>query len=129
MLTRELAALAKQDERTTFLNQIAEVMEVLLDQALIQIVRSQHAVKDEILESLGGLRQDFASFRTEFADQLAAARECVRVDQLEVVDGGIGMRMASATTQRVVLQQLLVRLRVESRSSTSIALAQLPAPR
>src|SRR5215510_7578833 len=40
-LTRELAALAKEEERKQLLDQIDEVVEALLGQALIQLVRSQ----------------------------------------------------------------------------------------
>jgi hypothetical protein len=109
-LARELAALAKDDERKAFLAQIEEVIEALLGQALVQLVRTQHAVKDEVLETLGGLRRDFESFRTEFAVQLASAPESVRVDSLvEVLDGAIGVRVAATTTKRVVLKHLVVR--------------------
>ena len=109
-LTRELAALAKDDERKVFLNQIDEVVEALLGQALIQIVRSQHAVKDEVLDALGGMRRDLEVFRNDFAAQLASAPENVRVDSLiEVVDGGIGVRVAATTTKRVVLTHMVVR--------------------
>jgi hypothetical protein len=57
-LTRELAALAKEEERKKFLGQIDEVVEALLGQALIQLVRSQHGIKDEVLEALAGVEID-----------------------------------------------------------------------
>lgn len=105
-LTRELAVLAKDEERRAFLTQIDEVVEVLLGQALIQLVRSQHAVKDELLAALGGLRQDFEAWRNELGAQL----ESVRVDcVLDVGDGAIGVRVAATTTKRVVLKHLVVR--------------------
>ena len=109
VLTRELAALAKDEERRAFLHQIDEVVEALLGQALIQIVRSQHAVKDEVLETLGGMRRDFESFRNDFATQLANASETVRVDSIKVTDGGIGVRVAATTSKRVVLKQMVVK--------------------
>lgn len=109
-ITRELAALAKDEERRAFLNQIGEVVEVLVGQALIQLIRSQHAVKDEVLDTLGGMRRDLESFRNDFAAQLASAPENVRVDNLiEVADGGIGVRVAAASTRRVVLTSIVVR--------------------
>jgi hypothetical protein len=109
-LTSALASLAEEDERRTFLNQIGDIVEVLLGQALIQLIRSQHAVKDEVLDALGGMRRDFESFRADFAAQLAAVPESVRVEEIvEVLDGGIGVRVSAATTTRVVLKQLVVR--------------------
>jgi hypothetical protein len=108
-LTRELAVLSKNEERWTFLTQIADVVEVLLGQALIQIVKSQHAVNDEVLESLGGMRRDLEMFRREFSEQLTNASENVRVDELVEVEAGIGVRVAAATTKRVVLRHLVVR--------------------
>ena len=107
-LTRELAALAKDEERRAFLGQIDEVVEALLGQALIQIVRSQHAVKDELLEALGSVRRDFEQFRTEFADQISKAGESVTVDTVTVREGGLGIRVAATTTRRVVLRHMEV---------------------
>lgn len=86
-LTRELAALASAEERRNFLNQIGGVLEELLLEALSQIVRSQHAVKDELLQSLGGMRQDLEAFRNDFAAQLASASETVRADASPLVQG------------------------------------------
>ena len=108
-LTRELAALAKDEERRAFLGQINEVVEALLGQALIQIVRSQHAVKDELLEALGGVRHDFDRFRTDFADQIGKAGESVTVDTVTIREGGLGIRVAATTTRRVVLRHMEVR--------------------
>src|SRR5262249_50247841 len=99
-LTRELAVLAKEGERKAFLGQIDEVVEALLGQALIQIIRSQYAVSDEVLEALGGLRRDFEAFRTDFAEQLGRVAADVHVEQLEV-EAGIGIRVAATTTKRV----------------------------
>jgi hypothetical protein len=79
-LTRELAAQVSEAERRVFLDQIGEVLEAMLQEALGQIVRSQHAAKDEVLQGLGGMRQDLAAFRQDFAAQLASASETVRAD-------------------------------------------------
>jgi len=107
-LTRELAALAKEEDRRAFLGQIDEVIEALLGQALIQIVRSQHAVKEELLEALGGVRHDFERFRTEFAEQVEKAGENVAADTVKVREGGLGIRVAATTTRRVVLRYMEV---------------------
>jgi hypothetical protein len=110
-LTRELAAQASAEERTAFLGQIDLVVEALLGQALIQIVRSQHAVKDELLDALGGLRRDCEAFRNEFAAELASADRAgdnVRVDSLVVREGGLGVRVAATTTRRVALRHVEV---------------------
>jgi hypothetical protein len=105
-LTRELAALGQAEERRAFLGQIDEVVEALLGQAVIQIVRSQHAVKDELLDALGGVRRDFETFRNDFADQIAKVSESVAIDSIMVREGGIGVRVAATTTQRVVLKHM-----------------------
>lgn len=107
-LDRELAALAKEEERRAFLGQIDEVIEALLGQALIQMVRSQHAVTDELLEALGGVRRDFETFRAEFADQIAKSAESIAVDTMSVRDGGLGVRVAATTTKRVALRHIEV---------------------
>jgi len=107
-LTRELAVLAKDEERRQFLSQIAEVMEAFIGQALIQLVRAQHGVKEEVLDALGGVRRDFEAFRQDFAERVAGASESVRLDSLSVREGGLGIRVAATTTQRVVLKHLAV---------------------
>jgi hypothetical protein len=107
-LTRELEAIAKDDERKQFLGQIDEVVEALLAQALIQLIRSQHAIKDEVLEALGGVRRDFEAFRNDFAARVASASENVRVDTMIVRDGGLGVRVRASTVKRVVLRHVEV---------------------
>src|ERR1700733_10754603 len=73
MFERELAAMAKQEERDKFLGQIDEVVAALVGQAIVQLVRTQYRVKEETLEALGGLRADFETFRCDFLDQLNAS--------------------------------------------------------
>jgi hypothetical protein len=107
-LARELAVLAKGDERQAFLSQIGDVVEALLGQALIQIIRSQHTVKDEVFDALGGMRRDFEAFRNDFTEKLASASETVRVDSLIVRTGGLGVRVAATTSRRVALRHMVV---------------------
>lgn len=107
-LTRELAAQAKDEERAAFLAQIGDVVEVLLGQALIQLIRSQHAVKDELLDALGGMRRDLEAFRADFAAQLATASDSIQVDSLVVRDGALGVRVAATTTKRASFKHVEV---------------------
>ena len=81
---------------------------MLLGQALIQLVRSQHAVKDEVLDALGGVRRDLEAFRQDFAARVASASESVRLDSLVVHGGGLGIRVRATTTKRVVLTHMEV---------------------
>lgn len=119
VLTRELAALAKDEERRAFLAQIGDVVEALLGQALIQLIRSQHAVKEELrasqdeiasewLEALGGMRNDLKEFRADFAEQLARASDSIGVDSLVVRDGGLGVRVSAGTSQRMSFRHVEV---------------------
>jgi hypothetical protein len=107
-LTRELAALEKEEERKKLLGQIDEVVEALVGQALIQLVRSQHGVKDELLEALGGVRRDLEVFRQDFAERVASASETVSGDRLVVREGGLGIRVRATTTKRVVFKHMEV---------------------
>lgn len=107
-LDRELAKIAKEEERHAFLAQIDAVVEALVGQALIQLVRTQHSIKEEVLTALGGLREDFAAFRADFQCQLADTGETVLVETMTVQNGGIGIRVKSTTTRHVLLKHQLV---------------------
>ena len=109
VLTRELAALAKDEERRAFLNQIGEVVEVLLGQTLIQIIQSQHAVSEELLETFGGLRRDLDAFRNDLAAEIASTPEAAHIELAEVAEGAIGVRVAATTSKRVVLKHMVVK--------------------
>jgi hypothetical protein len=105
-LTRELDLLKQDEERKQFLGQIDEVVEALLGQALIQMIRSQHAIKGEVLDALGGVRDEFEAFRSDFAARVASASENVRIDTMIVRDGGLGVRVRAGTVKRVVLRHV-----------------------
>lgn len=107
-LTRELVVLKEAEERRNFLSQIDEVLEALVGQALIQLVRAQHNVRDEILEVLGGVRRDLEAFRKDFAERVASASETVTGDRVVVRDGALGIRVCASTTKRVVFQHMTV---------------------
>jgi len=108
-LDRELAELKQQGERQKFLGHIDEVMAALIGQALVQIIRSQHNVNDEVIEALGGLRSDFEAFRNDFGKRLAREGEAtVRIDEQLVQGRSIGVRVRATTTKRVVLKRQVV---------------------
>lgn len=103
----ELAAMEAEEDRKRFVEQLAEPIEALIGQALIQLVRVQHNVKDEVLDGLGGVREDLATFRAEFA--AAIPTETVRVEHQEVTAGAIGVRVRAETKKRVFIARQEVR--------------------
>jgi|GEM_PF-3773937 len=107
MLRKELACMEAEEERQAFAALIVEPIEALIGQALIQLVRVQHNVKDElraeVLDALGGLREDLDGFRARFAQELGGV--VVEVD-LQTVRGGIGIRVGPATRQRVFVARM-----------------------
>jgi hypothetical protein len=106
MFKRELAAMEAEEDRQKFVGQIGEAVEALIGQALIQLVRVQHNVKDEVLDALGGMRAELAGFREQFAAGLGG--ETVRVDRQDV-EGGIGVRVRATTSKRVWIGHQTVR--------------------
>ncbi|MBK9001182.1 MAG: hypothetical protein IPM35_36130 [Myxococcales bacterium] len=96
MFRRELAAMEKDEERQKFLSQIDDVVAALVGQALIQLVRNQHAVKDEVLTALGGLRSDFELFRDDFRRRVTEQSEPVAMSD----DLG-DVRIRESTTRSV----------------------------
>jgi hypothetical protein len=119
MFARELAKMEKDDERKAFLGQIDAIVAALVGQAVIQLVHTQHNVKEEVLAALGGVREDFASFRTDFEIRVKASGDTVRVDEQVVEGGAIGVRVRLSTTKRVRLKYQLV----SGRGSVGIDLA------
>ncbi|MGK3974141.1 hypothetical protein WMF38_20765 [Sorangium sp. So ce118] len=106
MLRREFAAMEKEEERQRFVADLAEPVEALVGQAVIQLVRVQHNVKDEVLEALGGVREDLAGFRDAFAKELGSAT--VKVDVQAVKGGAVGVRVRSETKNRVFIGHMEV---------------------
>lgn len=104
MLARELAAMEDEERRKAFLLQIDEIVAALVGQAIIQLARTQHNVKDEFLIALGGLRSDFEQFRLDFDNNVRASGETVVVDEQVVQDGAVGVRVRPTTTKRVRLK-------------------------
>jgi hypothetical protein len=108
MFARELAAMQKEEDRKAFFAQIDDVVAALVGQALIQLVRTQHNVKDEVLTALGGVREDFERFRADFGRRVSEQGETVRIDEQVVEAGGIGVRVRASTTKRVALKHQVV---------------------
>lgn len=107
MLRRELAAMVAEEEKQKLAAQIAEPIEALIGQALIQLVRVQHNVKDEVLAALGGVREDLAAFREQFARDLSAFD--LRLDRVLVEEGAIGLCVGPEARKRVWIADMTVR--------------------
>lgn len=103
MLRRELAALEAEEAKQAFVADIASAVEGLVGQALIQIIRSQHRVKEELQEELGGLREDLSQFREEFQSELRG--DIVRLDEQIVRAGATGIRVGPGARQRVFVSR------------------------
>ncbi|ACY13899.1 NB-ARC domain-containing protein [Haliangium ochraceum] len=76
-------------DRRELVRRVRGAVAEMIEEAHIQLVRSQHASKDEILGRVGELRADLAGFREDFAARLAAAG--VRIEQGDIRDGAIGV--------------------------------------
>jgi hypothetical protein len=105
-LSEELAKLEDDEARQAFVRSIADAVEVLLGQAVLQIVRVEHQVKEEIFEALGGLRDDFSAFREDFKHQLDT--EIVRIDVQRVLAGGVGIYVSPGASERVFVRKQVV---------------------
>jgi hypothetical protein len=81
-------------------------MESLLGQAVLQIVRVEHRTKEEVIEALGGLRNELSTFREDF--QRALATETVHIDVQRVLRGGIGIRVDRGAVERVFVRRQVV---------------------
>lgn len=106
---RELAQLEAEEAQRAFVAQIADVVEDLVGQAVLQLVRVEHNVKDELVEALGGLREDLAGFRHRFQEELEKSgdsRETVRVDVQTVQRGAIGIRVGASARRRVFVARM-----------------------
>ena len=115
-LDLELAKVQADEDRRAFATQIGDTLEPLIGQALIQLVRAQHNLADEqkrnMTAELGGLRDDLADFRADFAGQLGTATTGAATVQLErlTVTGAssIGIRVGVNTTKRVFARRIEV---------------------
>lgn len=97
VLKQQIAEWNQELEQQQLIQRLAEVVEVLLAQALIQTIRSQHNVKGEIVEALGGLRTEFDAFRKEFGKRAAEAGIELRIEQQLVTGGATGVRVRASS--------------------------------
>ncbi|WP_437713882.1 hypothetical protein WMF45_48185 [Sorangium sp. So ce448] len=108
---RQLAQLEAEEGQRAFVSQIADAVELLICQAVLQVVRVQHNVKAELLEALGGVREDFADFRERFQKEIESGGdfgEAVRVDVQTVGGGAIGIRVGANARRRVFVSRMEV---------------------
>ena len=101
-----LAEAKSEEEKSAVIGRIAEAVEALLGQALVQMVHVQHDTKDEVLEALGGLRKDLADFRDDFQDRLED--EGVRVDVQRIREGATGIRVSEGARAKIWVGQMTV---------------------
>lgn len=105
-LHEEIVKLDADNKERALVASIADAVEVLLGQALLQLVRVEHRVKDEVINALGGLREELSTFREEFQRGLDA--EAVRVDMQRVLARGVGIRVEAGARQRVFVREQIV---------------------
>lgn len=105
ILSKQAAEWEREQSQQAFIDTLAERVEDLLGQALIQIVKSQHDVKQEVLDALGGLREDLAGFRADFANRLGFDQH---IEHELVVDGATGVRIRAGSSKRVFVRQQTV---------------------
>lgn len=116
MFRRELAALEQEEKQRNFLAQIDDVVAALIGQAIVQLTRVQLRAKDEVLDALGGVRDDLAWFRKNFETEMSGVT--VRLDIQTVTNGAIGIRISADTRKRV----FVARQEVEGQGSVGIDL-------
>lgn len=102
----ELARFEVEDERQAFVALISDAMEAAIGQAVLQLVRVEHRVKDELIEALGGMRDELATFREDFQSRLDT--EAVRIDTQRVLAGAVGIRVSRGARERVFVQEQTV---------------------
>lgn len=112
-LLAEYNAYEKEKEqekaRERFVGDLSSAVETLLGQSVLQLVRVQHNIKDEVLQALGGVRDDLRDFRNEFEAAIPAdEREAVRVDLQEVTSGSIGIHVSNSSRQRAFIARQIV---------------------
>jgi hypothetical protein len=105
-LEAAIAAANTEQEKAALVAQIAESIEALLGQSLIQMVRVQHQTKDEVIEALGGVRKELADFREEFQERMED--EGVRVDVQRIRDGARGIRISEGARARIWVGEMTV---------------------
>lgn len=105
-VTAELERMRVEEEREAFVATIADTVEALLGQAVLQLIRTQHRVKEDVLDQLGGIRADLSQFRDDFQRGLAADQIYLNVQH--VLDGALGLRVSPGARERVFIGEQIV---------------------
>jgi flagellar biosynthesis component FlhA len=105
-LEKAIAELSAEEEKAKFAAQIAEPIEALLGQALIQMVRVQDRSKEEIIDALGGLREDLADFRQDLKDKLDD--DGVHIDLVRVGEHGTGIVLSTGARVSIRIKEMKV---------------------
>lgn len=101
-LLNEIARHDALEAREAFIRDLCERLALVIAQGLLQTVETRAENRAEVLQALGGLRDDFAEFRRDFAQALPPSFEALRVDEL-FVEGGIGISVCGSTTARMAV--------------------------
>jgi hypothetical protein len=101
ILERQIAEARTEEEKARVLGAIAQTVEMLLEESLIQVARVQNSTKDEILRAMAGVEQGLAGFRDQLRQRLDArgvrAEISVTGHHNQVATGG-GIAVGSATS-------------------------------
>ncbi len=101
----EIEAMEREDERRAFVKQIGDAIQVLVDQAVLQMVRVQHNIAGELEEKVAGrMHEELDDFRSTFADNLNGYT--VRLEEQVVREGAIGVRVSPNAAKRVFIRRM-----------------------
>ena len=106
ILVQQIEAWQKEQQQTDLVSRVRDSVEVLLGQALIQLVRSQHASTAELERALGGIREELKGFRDSIQGRLEDAG--IRVDLQEIAENGIGIRVGEKARASVFVRRQVV---------------------
>ena len=106
-LLNEIARYDELDAREAFIRDLSERLALVLAQGLLQTVDASGERAAEVQQALGGLRDDFAEFRREFAQALPPTFEALCVDELWV-EGGVGISVGGETRVRMAVKSARV---------------------
>ncbi|HEY5961391.1 MAG TPA: hypothetical protein VIV60_32760 [Polyangiaceae bacterium] len=105
-LLAEVAKYEGEQDRATMIARIRDEVELMIGQALIQIMRSQHNISDELMEKLGGLCDAFEQFRGEFEEKVTP-HPALLVEKLEV-RGGTGVCISDSARSHMRVLHAIV---------------------
>jgi hypothetical protein len=112
----QIAAWNEEEKRHRLAAEIGDMVEGLLGQMLIQIVRSQHQTTERLEKTLGGMGEDLADFRADVGERMRQAN--VRIELQEVTDGGLGVTVTANAKKRLFVGTM----RVSGKGSVGVKL-------